>query len=54
MKTETLDEWKARTGKTPKKVNFKDAYSRVYSYHWLTKGKVKIQLKNKKGPVKEP
>jgi hypothetical protein len=44
MKTETLEQWKARTGKEPRKVKIEHNTAKFY-YSWITRGKLK--LKNK-------
>jgi hypothetical protein len=50
MKTETVDEWKIRTGKEPKKQGYAESYKKVYSHGWLTKSKKPISLKSKGHP----
>ena len=54
MKTETIEEWKLRTGKKPRKIGYEESYKKSYSHGWITKNRKGIVLKRKKEPIPAP
>jgi hypothetical protein len=45
LKTETIEEWQKRTGKSPQKP--KIDYKAKYYYAWITRGKLRLKKKKK-------